>query len=220
MIQEILNEVLKPKEHIASGLISPSSLGQCYRRQYWSRKGETPSNPIDERTLRVFKCGNLFEDFVIKNLLVRYPNWQTQVEVTKDDIHGFADLVTPDEVDDVKSQHSKKFWYNQKEMQAGKDIRDMFYNNWLQVLTYAWLLSKPKGRLIFVSKDDLAIQEYTQDLDVYWLGEIDMELTKTRYYYNMKTLPPAQPRLYGGEETKKECSFCQFKDLCLATEKK
>ncbi len=30
----------------------------------------------------------------------------------------------------------------------------------LQVMTYAWLLGKPKGRLIFISKDDLCIAEY------------------------------------------------------------
>lgn len=220
MIQEIIDDVLKPKEErIRSGLISPSSLGQCYRRQYWSRANETPSNPLDARTLRVFAMGNMVEKFVITNLLNRYPDWKTQTEVNKDDIHGFADIVSPDEVMDVKSQHSRKFWWNTKEMKAGKDIKDMFYPNWMQVMTYAWALGKPKARLIYVSKDDLCIQEYSLDCDSFWQGEIDMELTKVRYYYDNKTTPPALPRLYGGEETKKECEYCQFKDKCFAMEK-
>lgn len=215
MVQEIIDSVLNSKEKKpSSGMISPSKLGQCYRRHYWSRKGETETNPPDERTKRVFACGNIFEDFVVKNLLLRYPDWQTQVEVTKDDVHGFADIVSPDEVMDVKSQHSKAFWWKTKEMQSGKDIVDIFYQNWLQVMMYAWILGKEKARLIYISKDDLAIQEYCITLDDYWKNELDMELTKIRYYWNNKVTPPAQPRLYGGEETKKECSYCQYKDKC------
>ncbi len=221
MIQEIIDLSLKPKEeHKVSGLISPSKLGQCFRRHYWSRKGEQESNPIDARTYRVFAMGNMVEKFIITNLLTSFPDWQTQVEITKDDIHGFADLVTPDEVADVKSQHSRKFWYNTKEMQEGKDIRDMFYPNWLQVMTYTWILGKEKARLIYVSKDDLCIQEYVLPCDDYWKGEIDMELTKIRYYWEKKVLPPPQPRLYGGEETNKECGYCSYKDKCFTMEDK
>lgn len=220
MIQEIIDEVLKPKEErIRSGLISPSSLGQCYRRQYWSRANEPVSNPIDSRTLRVFAMGHMVEKFIVDNLKQRYNDWGFQVEVNKDDIHGFLDIESPEEIMDVKSQHSRKFWYNTKDANDGKDIKDMFYNNWLQVMTYAWIRGKNKGRLIFVSKDDLSIQEYCLELDNYWKNEIDMELTKIRYYYDNKTLPPAQPRLYGGEETKKECSYCQFKDKCFNKQK-
>jgi hypothetical protein len=220
MIQEIVDDILKPKEErTRSGQISPSGLGQCYRRQYWSRKNEKESNPPDARTRRVFAMGNMVEKFIVENLLKRYPEWKTQVEVTQDDVHGYADIVSEDEVMDIKSQHSRKFWWNDKEMREGKDIRDMFYNNWLQVMQYAWILNRPKARLIFVSKDDLCIQEYSLDLDNYWKGELDMELTKIRYCWEMKTTPPAQPRLYGGEETKKECEWCQFKDKCFAEQK-
>jgi len=221
MIQEIINEALKPKEeHKSSGLISPSKLGQCYRRQYWARKGEPESEPINERTRRVFAMGNMVEKFIIDNLLIRYPDWQTQVKVLKDDVYGYADLVTPDEVADVKSQHSRKFWYNSKDVDGGKDIRDMFYPNWMQVMTYAWILGKEKARLIYVSKDDLSIQEYVLPCDDYWKGEIDMELTKIRYFWDFKTLPIAKPRLYGGEETKKECGYCSFKTTCSNLEEK
>lgn len=225
MIQGIIDQELGSRERKqGSGLISPSSLGQCYRRIWWARNNETPSNPPDARTLRVFAMGYLVEKFVTDNLLKRYPEWQTQVEVTKDDVHGFADIVTPDEVIDVKSQHSRKFWWNTKEMQEGKDIRDMFLNHWLQVMTYAWFLDKPKARLVYVSKDDLCIQEYSLEVDEkdgYWKGLIDEELTKIRYYCGSKTLPPATPRLYWKEKEQKfgECEYCQFKDKCQQKEK-
>jgi len=165
--------------------------------------------------------GNMVEKFVVDNLLKRYPEWKTQVEITKDDVHGYADIVSTDEVMDVKSQHSRKFWYNTKEMQAGKDIKDMFYNNWLQVMEYAWILGLPKARLIYVSKDDLCIQEYSLDLDDYWKSELDMELTKIRYYFDKKTTPPAQPRLYWKEKEQQfgECQYCQFCNKCTDLEK-
>ena len=222
MIQEIVDEVLERKEHKVSGLISPSSLGQCFRRQYWTRLGEAPSNPIDERTLRVFKCGNMFEDFIVKALLTRYPDWQTQVEVTKNDIHGYADIVSPDEVMDVKSQHSRKFWYNTKEMQEGGDIKAMFYNHWLQVMVYALILGKSKARLVYVSKDDLCIQEYSIALDNYWINELNNELLVIRGNWELKKLPEPKPRLYGLDKKTgkpKECAYCQFKTKCEEAQK-
>jgi len=218
-IQAVINEALKPQERKPSGLISPSSLGQCFRRQYWARKGEMPSNPIDDRAIRVFKCGNLFEKFVVDNLLKVNPELKTQVEITKDDIHGYADIVTADEVIDIKSQNSKKFWYVAQEIKAGKKVEDIFYNNWMQVMTYAWVLGKEKAGLVFVSKDDLCIEQYTLPLDEYWKNEIDMELTKIRYYWDSKTLPPVSPRLYWKEKEQKfgECGWCPFKDKCGET---
>jgi len=220
LIQELIDEVLEDRgDHISSGKWKPSGLGQCFRRQYWTRKQEEPSNPIDKRTLRVFKAGNLFHDFVQTNLLTRYPNWQKEVKIEVEDVLGYADLVSEDEVVDIKSQHSRKFWHNTQEVNNGADIKDMFFNNWLQVAWYAWSLGKEKMRLVFVSKDDLSIQEYVLPLDGYWKGLLDEEFTKLNYYWKDNQTPAAQPRLYGGEETKKECEYCQFKDKCFAMEK-
>ena len=217
MITEILDEILKPKEeHTKSGKWSPSKLGGCYRKHYWSRKAEPETNPIDERTRRVFKVGDLFHDFFQTNLLLRYPTWQKEVKIEVDDTLGFADLVSEDEVMDFKTVHSKKFWWNTQEINAGKDIKDMFYNNWLQVMFYALSLGRNRARLVFISKDDLCIQEYALPLDSYWKGELDMEFTKLNYYWNENTIPPAQPKLYNG----KECGYCGYKDKCVLMEGK
>ena len=67
MIQKKLDDSLakiqeERKNRTSSGKISPSQMGYCFRRQYWHRKGEPVTNPPDARLLRVFKCGNLFED--------------------------------------------------------------------------------------------------------------------------------------------------------------
>lgn len=209
-IQELIDQALMPKEeHKSSGKISPSSMGQCYRRIYWKRNQEPESNPIDNRVRRVFKAGNLFHDFVQNVILNSFKGWEKEVICSDDDVMGYADLVNRElgEVADIKSQHSRKFWYNNKEIEQGKNIRDMFYNNWLQIFTYCYILNLKSGRIVFVSKDDLCIQEYALPFDCYWQDEVDKEIKAIK---SLKELPEAKPRLYNG----KECEYCQYKDKC------
>lgn len=220
-VQELIDENLAPKEkRIRSGKFSPSSFGKCYRNQYWNRIDEE-STPIDPITLRKFKAGNLFHDFV-QGLLIT-ETVKKEVMVESEDVKGFADLVNGEEVIDIKSQHSKAFWHRQKEIKESTDveksIKSMFYNNWLQVVYYAIQLSKPYVRLVFISKDDLCIQEYRQPVDGYWTEEIAKELKMLRQYWSEKILPPALPRLYKQKDgTFKECTYCQFSDKCKGVE--
>lgn len=206
-IQDIINKaLLKEQEDRAgrqrSGKWSPSSFGYCYRRQYWNRKNETPSNPIDERTLRVFKAGKLFHDFV-QNYI---PDQSKEVKVDKDDILGYADIVTKDSVIDIKSVHSKAFWYMEK---SNYDVKKEKENNWIQVATYAWILGKEWVRLMFISKDDLCIAEYAFPTKEF-IPKVEEELKILRGYWEKEEVPPAKPRCYNG----KECKYCQFLGLC------
>jgi hypothetical protein len=182
---------------------------------------EPKSNPPDARNLRVFKAGDLFHDFV-QGLLLKAPEEAeidiiTEVLVESDDVKGFADIVADNEVIDVKSQHSRSFWYMAKK---GCDIKKEKHSNWLQVLYYARELKKQFGRLVFISKDDLCIQEYVQPLDEYWLGQIDTELKALRYLWKKQEVPPAQPRC---EPTAKgtywHCDYCDWKNKCESLEK-
>jgi len=184
-------------------------MGYCFRRQYWYRKGVTPTNPPDARTLRVFKCGNLFEDFVS---LYLPDNVEKQVLVETEDIKGYADYVLEDEVIDLKSQHSKSFWWMAK---SDYNIAVEKKPNILQVMTYAYLLDKRKGTLAFISKDDLCIEEFTFTIDK-WKDEIDRELETLRKYWIEDTLPPAQPRCYWNKKKGEflECGYCPFLDKC------
>lgn len=217
-IQTLIDNILalKDKNHISSQKWKPSNFGGCFRKQYWSRKGEIPSNPIDIRTKRVFAAGQLFHDFV-QNLLRDY---QKEVVVnTQPDVLGFADLVGENEVIDIKSQHSKSFWYMSKF--KGDDIKKEKYSNWLQVGFYARELKKKWLKLIYISKDDLCIQEYVQPLDEYWLGKIEAELSALREIWSKQELPPAKPRCEPRKDgTFWECDFCPFSDLCKKIEKK
>ena len=214
-IQKVINDKIEQEQidragRVRSGLISPSSFGRCFRYQIWNRKNEPPTNPPDLRTLRVFKCGHLFHDFVESHL----PPHQREVEIRVDDIYGFADIVLPDEVVDVKSQHSKSFWYMEK---SDYNIEKEKISNILQVCCYAHLLKKPKFTLMFVSKDDLCIAEYSFFTDKY-VHLVNEELKALRGWWIAENLPPKQPRAYGFDKKtgiSNECGkYCSFRDKC------
>lgn len=214
-IQELIDEKLKlkDKDHISSHKWKPSKFGYCFRNQYWSRKNEPMSNPSDARSKRVMFAGQLFHNFV-QGLL---GDVETEVKVECEDVKGFADIARENEVVDIKSQHSKSFWWMAKK---NCDIKKEKYGNWLQVMYYARELKKDFGRLVFVSKDDLCIQEYVLPLDDYWLGELENELVALRYLWKKQELPPAKPRCIPNKEGKYwHCTFCSWKDKCNLLEK-
>lgn len=206
--KKLLEEQEARKDRVRSHKISPSALGRCFRYQYWNRGGVTPTNPPDVRTLRIFKVGSLFHSFIQDF----YPEAQKEVRVESEDILGFADLVTEDAVIDIKSQHSKAFWYMK---QKNYDINVEKLPNILQVICYASLLNKEWGRLLFVSKDDLCVEEYAFS-GFKWLETLEEELATLRDLWSKKSLPEAKPRAYKG----KECRLCSFLDLCKEKEGK
>ncbi len=221
-IQELIDKSLIRPPRERSGKFSPSSFGMCYRQQIWNRQDKEKSNPPDARSLRVFKAGSLFHDFVQgllvpdKNIDSPFAKYQTEVKVESDDVLGFADMAGENEVIDIKSQHSKSFWWMAKK---DCDIKKEKYSNWLQVLYYARELKKDFGRLVFISKDDLCIQEYVQPLDDYWLGELGRELFTLREIWHYGILPPVEPRC----EPKKDgtfwiCNYCNWRDKCKELE--
>ena len=212
-IQELLNNQLaKEQEERAkrerSGKYSPSSLGRCYRLQYFNRLNEPITNPPEERNLRVMKCGSIFHDIIQTLVLKENANIQKEVTVETDDFKGYADLVD-DGVTDIKTIHSQGFNYLKPETIAKEK-----YTNWMQVLFYAYKLGKKYAKLVFVSKDDLRIDEYRQELDEYWLNELDMEETLLKHYWASKVLPPAEPRAFNG----KDCQYCGWLNHCKEIE--
>ena len=221
-IQALIDNELSIKEQrIRSGKYSPSLLGGCYRRQYYNRIDEPKSEDIDNRSLRVFACGDLFHDFVQKLLVKNNPEVKTEVMCEDDDFKGFADIVNGDEVADIKSMHSFGFHYLKD--QTVDYIRKEKANNFLQCALYCKLLGKKLIRIVWVSKDDLCIQEALDEYFPYWAGLLDEEITKLQWYWKEKTLPPPEPRLYGvDKKTKKprECSFCSWKTTCEKTNAK
>lgn len=217
-LQEQIDKALERKDdRVRSGKYSPSSLGKCLRAQYWNRKNEPQTNQPDARTLRVFKAGDLFHKFVQDIIIKENPQAESEVLVEIPDFKGYADIVLADEVIDIKSQHSKSFWYR-KDL-VWKELEKQLYCNILQVLFYALVLEKPKARLVFISKDDLCIQEYPLEFNDYWKDELNKELRNLTTIWQEQVLPLAIPRAYKDKDGKsKECRYCGWLDLCKNNE--
>jgi len=218
-IQELIDKALERKgDRIRSGKYSPSSLGKCFRNQYWNRKNEPQSNPPEDRVQRVFKAGNLFHEFVQDIILVNNPLAQKEVLIETEDFKGFADLVLEDEVIDLKSQHSKAFWY--RKGMTWNELEPKLLCNILQVVFYALNLGKARARLVFISKDDLCIQEYSFEVSKYQEA-LKQEITVLMDFWRRQVLPPAIPRAYPDKDGKPvECKYCAWKNTCEKLEKK
>jgi len=216
MIQELIDQDLIPKPRERSGKYSPSSLGGCYRKQWWNRKDEPKTNPPDARTLRVFKVGHMFEQFVVERMKTRYPDLKTQVEVEDEDFKGFADFVLGNEVSDVKSMHSRGFHWLAK----ADDPVESKVEHAMQVTYYAMMLGLEKCRLIYVSKDDLCINEYAFPTNRF-RGRVEAEICDLRQLWLSDSPPPPLPRAWGGESNidkklkiPKECGWCNWRTKC------
>lgn len=208
-IQNLVDEALQEKQDERkdkprSGKISPSSLGRCFRAQLFNRLNIPQSNPPNARTLRLFKAGDLFHDFV--QGLVKSNEAEIEKEVDYKDIHGFADYVDKDCVLDFKSQRSDAFWHQKKKEY---NIKEDKLSNWLQVACYANILNKPYCGLVFISKDDVCISEYIFEAKEF-NKPLAVEFKTLRSLWDKKELPEGSPRAYGG----KECKYCFHRDTC------
>lgn len=204
------SERKKRSERIRSGRYSPSSFGRCFRAQFWNRKNEPISNPPDDRAMRIFSCGDIFHDWIQEKLRKVNPDIQCEVKIERENYIGFADIVNGDEVIDIKTMHSKAFWYLDKCI----DIKKEKYSNWLQVMWYAICLGKKYGKLCFVSKDDLCINEYREEANDYWKTEISKETCALDCIWMKGELPKAEPRAW-----KTECAYCNWEKKCKEIEK-
>ena len=223
MIQELLDKKLaeiqdERKDRVRSGKISPSSLGKCFRYQYWNRKNEPVTNPPDARALRVFKVGNMLHE-MIQGLV----DCECEVKFETDDELGYADLVGDDWVADIKSCNSKKFWFLQKEDKI--PITEREFQNFLQVGLYAVRMNKPRCGIVFVSKDDMCMAEYWVDTEA-MRPHVEAELATLKEQWEKDELPEPQPRCYPSYRTNKktgemervgykEGGYCSYKDKCL-----
>ena len=142
-----------------------SGLGGCLRGQFFSRLGVEPDYTIDERTLRVFDMGNKIEDWVV-DLISTQDNivgveTQVRIEDKKLNVSGYADLVLEFRNEkiayEIKSKHSRSFWYlNKQGAQRGHE-----YQLWI----YLYVLGIKKGKIVYISKDDLAIMEFEVNIN-------------------------------------------------------
>lgn len=214
-IQELVNQTIREngkreKKEIKSW--HPSKLGSCLTGVYLERAGAEPDEPLDDRTLRVFSVGTMLEDWLVKALEKQYPHIERQarVEWPEMNVSGYADLVVDfgngkKIVYEIKSRHSRAFWHMTKE---GKPSRHHEYQAWI----YCKVLNIEESRLIYLSKDDLAIQEYSVFLNDKRLEqEVADEINLLNRAWK-ENLPPPIPF----DNNDWRAQYCNFHKKCVA----
>jgi len=238
-IQKIWNEKLSLErtEGKVRNYISASDIGKPFLDRYYKMKGVKPTNGYDERILRVFDAGNIFEWIVerVFRLAGILQDTQVKIGIPENDKHlyiaGYIDCIVGglpewsiardkikadqlpewlekrclrliDELEkdypnglepivaEIKSVNSMAFWAHKNQTPEG--FFKGYDHHKLQLLTY--LLGQPikKGRLFYISKDDLTLQEtgvfVTDELLKVWNDDIE-SMSK---FYRTNTEPPRE----------------------------
>ena len=175
------------------------------------RLGATPDAPLDDRTLRVFDMGNKIEDWIVDLIKAEGIEIETQVRVEDEKLNvtGYADAVVKygkeKEVLEIKSKHSRAFWYMNKKGEGAN--RQHMYQVWL----YLHLLKIDQGSIIYVSKDDSAILQYAVSRKDKQLEKEVMDILNTlNRCWKDKVYPP----LPGSKSW--QAKYCNFHKQCLA----
>jgi len=221
--------------------ISPSDLGKDYWGRYQKMMGVEPTNPFEDRVLRIFAAGDEFH-YLMRNVFKALGilknsqdepdkqgrnQWSVIPETEKtlkvlgkyDCLAGgnvnleqikrhckemnfspFVEARTilmaeklqekypnglPDILYDFKSINSMAFW-------AKKDyLQEAYPHNVLQLYAYLVANNVQEGRLLYISKDDLTIEEFAVYLDTPKLKQkLQEDLEAMTYYIKAKEEPP------------------------------
>lgn len=204
-IEQLINEALRPKEKRPINSWHPSALGSCLTGAYLNRLGVEPDKELDERVLRIFSVGKQFEDWLVNLIKESGATIETQkrIEWPEMDVTGYVDLIIDEMPVEIKTKHSKSFWYMTKQGAPRQ--------NQMQLWVYLKVLNVKVGRLVFLSKDDLAVQEYPVYLeDEQLANEVINELTILNRAWEEKLPPPPieDPKDW-------RYKFCRFHLQCL-----
>lgn len=206
-LQQLINDSVRAdrKPHTPQHW-SPSALGSCLCGVYLARTGAKRDEEFDDRTLRVFHIGNMFEDWAVELVKKQHPTLETQVEVwwKEYDFHGFADAVVREEpmVYEFKSKNSRAFWYMDKKKEGANAQHKM------QTWSYLKCLNIPEGRILYLEKDTLSTLEFPVYLNDEVLGQsVENELKLLNKAWENKT--PPKPATEGWQAT-----YCGFHKQC------
>lgn len=170
--REHINKVLEDKRKLELDTIRlisswhPSKLGSCLCGVYLERRGVEPDKDFDPRTLGVFDMGHRFEE-AIMSLLAESENLlsierQVRIEDETLNVTGYADAVLMTlegyHVLEVKSKHSKAFWYMLKKGEGAQ------LHHRMQLWLYLHILKIESGSILYISKDDGTLVEFPVSL--------------------------------------------------------
>jgi len=203
----------REKDQISKNLIASSS-GQCHRKRIL----ETfIPKEVDERAMRLFWLGDVIHDKIQSLIPGKYevhirgsflvPEFHFAKENEQKLVSGKIDILTEDEILEIKTVHSRSFSY---------DVSEHYL---FQVITYKEMYRILSGKemktgLIYVSRDDMRVayipivedvsKSFTEEVVKDWV-EIEKEFEQ---FKEENILPEPAPRWDW------ECRYCPFAPDC------
>jgi hypothetical protein len=216
-IEDLINEEVRKREDREITSWNASKLGYCLTGVYLERLKVKPDTEFDNRTLRVFRAGKLFEDFVTglcQNHSGTTVELQVRAELPEYDATGYADMVVSNDkkyMYEIKSKHSYGFKY--------LDLEGANRQHQMQTWFYLKALGIEEGRIFYVSKDDLRVADFKVELNDEQLAkDVLNELSILNESWQKKIAPP--PPLSHKDERGKEkdwrITYCRFHSKCTS----
>jgi hypothetical protein len=223
------------EEREPDGFWHPSSLFGCLRQAIYSSRGTEITNQRDDRSRRVLRVGHILHDFV-QAAVEAHPGIAraySEAKIQDDElkIRGSLDqvLVFDDgrvEVAEYKTINSQAFKYRDlpKPDHVGQlSVYLMVLKNQGAIAGDGTVIppSVARGRIAYVSKDDLLIDEYTVLLSegkeraiLRRVGYLDL------YAADGEALPPRLPDEIKKGERKRAylCNYCPYAQRCWETD--
>jgi hypothetical protein len=221
-IQTLLDERLikEQKESTREPITGPSQLGSCLRQLMLMEKGFKP-RPFEPITLRIFKAGYIFEEFLLGTLEKAGKLVERQKKVEYRGIRGTLDAVAnlngENVLFDCKSIKGSAFKYLDEEGVGENYIYQLsFYH---KALSQSMKLS-PIGRIFYVEKENMMVKELpVMCVENYPL--IEKKISEIEVARKSKELPPERDTkentypCYSVNKKFKTCKeYCQYSDHC------
>lgn len=206
MIQEIINTQLRKerdeREKKEQTTWWASSLGSCLTGAYLQRAGL--DKDFDDRTLRVFKVGTMFEDWLVDLIAKSGEKYETQkrVEIPEFNLSGKIDITLDGVIHEIKTINSRAFGFLKDEAKLAHRM---------QIWTYLYATKSPKGKIVYLEKDGLNVREFTQLLDD---PQIETEVRKELNLLNNCWQAKLPPKPY--EKTDWRSKYCSLHGLCVS----
>jgi len=204
----------------ASTFFRGSKLGSCLRQQYYDATKEPVTNPFDDRLYRIFEQGHVIAETFERNLkasgLFDVFKSEVAVEIPEYDFSGNIDHLVQWkedgqlEVIEMKSMNSNGFKY----------LKGPKPEHAIQAASYAVALErtldpsvKVKARVVYVSKDDFLISEYSLDREWY---DRALRVLKVGNKFKEQGRIPFRLPVPEGKDPKKmwPCGGCQWLTKC------
>jgi len=210
MLKEIIDQYyLDRQRDKAQTSFYVSEAGKCPRAVFFKFKN-APRKDLEANVLRLFDHGDHMHQLIMKPIISSLDLHVVCSEVDMPPqqlVRGRADAIISDGKDlyvlDIKSMNSMIFRNLAKPKEENID----------QIQLYLHYFQIPKGILLYVDKDKLALKEFEINYNKERAEKIIADLNKLKKRIDSNTIPL---RLADYPENW-QCGLCQFKNICDTT---